>query len=180
MKNHQSACLILIIVIAGMLYGVNQLRNATNAARDTTAQAQTEAETAEQQAQLAQIQLKSLEAKTASLRTAYSQWKPHFANYKTPQDAELQIAEVIREGDVFLISQKFGSKEIEKGALISDALVADLVVEDDYAKVLNWLGRLEEAIPSCRISRCNIKRGDRGNDIHLELQVQVPILRQTP
>lgn len=178
MKNHQSACLVLVIFIAGMLYGVNELRNSTNEARDKAENAQTEAETAEQQAQLAQIQLKSLEAKTASLRTAYSQWQPHFAGYKTAQDAEMRIAEVIREGDVFLISQKFETKEIDKGAMISDALVANLVVEDDYAKTLNWLGRLEEEIPSCRISRCNMKRGDRGNDIHLELQVQIPVLEQ--
>ncbi|MDF1659282.1 MAG: hypothetical protein P1U58_16820 [Verrucomicrobiales bacterium] len=177
MNNHKSACLVLIMLIAGMLYGVNELRNATNGARDITAQVQTEAETAEQQAQLAQIQLKSLESKTAALRSAYSLWQPHFANYRSAQDAEQRIAEVIREGDVFLISQKFETKEIEKGALISDALVANLVVEDDYAKTLNWLGRLEEAIPSCRIVRCNIKRGDRGNDVHLELQIQIPVLR---
>ncbi|MEM7603326.1 MAG: hypothetical protein AAF357_18175 [Verrucomicrobiota bacterium] len=177
MNNHKSACLVLIILIAGMLYGVNELRNATNAARDVTAQAQTDAETAEQQAQLAQIQLKSLESKTSALRSAYAQWQPHFANYKTAQDAEQRIAEVIREGDVFLISQKFETKEIEKGALISHALVAELVVEDDYSKTLNWLGRLEEEIPSCRIERCNIKRGDRGNDVHLELKVQIPVLR---
>ncbi len=177
MNNHKSACLVLIMLVVGMLYGVNELRNATNSARDITAQVQTEAETGEQQAQLAQIQLKSLESKTADLRTAYSQWQPHFANYRSAQDAEQRIAEVIREGDVFLISQKFETKEIEKGALISDALVADLVVEDDYAKTLNWLGRLEEAIPSCRIARCNIKRGDRGNDIHLELKIQIPVLR---
>jgi len=176
MKNHQSACFVLVILITGMLYGVNELRNVTNEARDITAQVRTEAETAEQQAQLAQIQLKSLEAKTADHRAGYAQWKPHFANYRTAQDAEQRIAEVIRESDVFLISQKFETKEIEKGAMISDALVAHLVVEDDYAKTLNWLGRVEEAIPSSRISRCNIKRGDRGNDIHLELKVQIPVL----
>lgn len=176
MNNHKSACLVLVVLIVGMLYGVNELRNATNTARDITAEAKAEAETAEQQAQLAQIQLKTFESKTADLRTAYAGWKPHFANYRSAQDAEQRIAEVIREGDVFLISQKFESREIDKGSMISNALIADLVVEDDYSKTLNWLGRLEEAIPSCRITRCNIKRGDRGNDVHLELQVQVPVL----
>jgi hypothetical protein len=58
-----------------------------------------------------------------------------------------------------------------------EALVADLVVEDDYSKTLNWLGRLEEAIPTCRIIRCQIVRGDRGNDVHLDLQIQIPILK---
>ncbi len=178
MDNHKSACIVLAVLIAGMLYGVNELRNATNTARDISSEAKTEAETAEQQAQLAQIQLKSLESKTAALRSAYSQWEPHFATYRSPQDAEQRIAEVIREGDVFLLSQKFETREVEKDALINEALIADLVVEDDYAKTLNWLGKLEEAMPSCRIIRCNIKRGDRGNDINLELKVQIPVLAE--
>ena len=83
---------------------------------------------------------------------------------------------MIREGDFFLLSQKFTTAELEKESIISEALVADLIVEDDYAKTLNWLGRLEESIPSCRITKCQILRGDRGNDVHLELQVLIPIV----
>ncbi len=177
MKNHQSACFLLLLLTAAMLYGVNSLRNATSAARESALQVQTEAETAEQQIQLAQIQLKSLDSKTSELRLVYGEWKPHFESYRSPQDAEQRIAEVIRDGDVFLISQKFEAREVDRGAIISDALVADLVVEDDYSKALNWLGRLEEAIPSCRITRCQVGRGDRGNDIHLVVQLQIPILK---
>ncbi len=176
MKNHQSACVLLLFLTGAMLYGVSTLRNATAKAREEASQSQSDAETAEQKAQLAQIQLKTLDSKTAELRLIYGEWKPHFEAHRTPQDAEKRIAEVIREGSVFLISQKFEAKEVDRGSAISDALVADLVVEDDYAKALNWLGRLEEAIPSCRITRCQINRGDRGNDVHLTVQVQIPIL----
>lgn len=176
MNNHKSACILLLLLTGAMLYGVNTLRNATSSAREAARLSQTDAETAEQQAQLAQIQLKTLDSKTAELRLVYGEWKPHFDAYRTPQDAEQRIAEVIRDGDVFLISQKFEAKEYDKATLIAEALIADLVVEDDYTKTLNWLGRLEESIPNCRITRCQIQRGERGNDIHLELQVQIPIL----
>lgn len=176
MNDHKTACMILVLVIGAMLYGVNNLRNSTNAARSAAEAVRSEAEMAEQQAQLAEIQLKTLESKTAELRQVYNEWKPHFDNYRSPQDAERRIAEVIREGDVFLISQKFESQELDRNSMISHALVGDLVIEDDYAKTLNWLGRLEESIPSCRITRCNLKRGDRGNNIHLQLQIQVPVL----
>jgi len=176
MNEHKSACILLLLAIFGMLYGVNTLRNATSEARNFADETRIEAENAEQQAQIAQIQMKSLEASTAELRSAYAEWKPHFAAYRTPQDAEQRIAEVIREGDVFLISQRFGTREVDRNGLVASAVVADLVVEDDYAKTLNWLGKLEEAIPMSRITRCNLKRGDRGNDIHLELQLQIPVL----
>lgn len=176
MKNHQSACFLLLFLIGAMLYGVNSLRNATDGARELMKEALLEAETNEMQAQNAMTALKMLDSKTAELRLVYNEWKPHFESHRTPQDAEQRIAEVIREGDVFLISQKFETTEIEAGSIIKDALVADLVVEDDYAKALNWLGRLEEAIPSCRIAKCEIIRGDRGNDIHLEVRLEIPIL----
>ncbi|MDF1853743.1 MAG: hypothetical protein P1U85_23130 [Verrucomicrobiales bacterium] len=176
MSNHKVACFFLVLLIVGMLYGVNQLRNASVKARDAAEAAQVQAESAEQEAQLAQIQLKSLESKTAALRQISEEWKPYFERFATSQDAEQRLVEVIREGNVFLISQKFESREVDKEALISDALVADLVVEDDYTKTINWLGALEEQIPSCRISKCHLKRGDRGNDINLELQIQIPIL----
>ncbi len=176
MNNHKSACFLLLLITGAMLYGVNSLRNATSAARDAAQLSQSEAESSEQKAQLAQIQLKTLDSKTAELRLVYGEWKPHFEKYRTSQNAEQHIAEVIREGDVFLISQKFEAKEVDKTSIIAESLVGDLIVEDDYAKTLNWLGRLEESIPNCRITKCALKRGERGNDIHLELQVQVPIL----
>lgn len=176
MKNHQSACFLLLFLTGAMLYGVNTLRNSTDSARELMKQALVEAETAEFQAQNALSQLKMLDSKTAELRLVYNEWKPHFENHRNAQDAEQRIAEVIRDGDVFLLSQKFETEEIEAGSIIKDALIADLVVEDDYTKALNWLGRLEEAIPSCRITRCEIERGDRGNDIHLQLRLQIPIL----
>lgn len=178
MNNHKAACVVLLLLAAGMLYGVNQLRNASISARSAADAVQTEAESAEQQAQLAQIQLKTLEAKTAELRAVADKWRPHFDEFNTSQDAEQRIAEVIREGEVFLLSQKFETRELDQDDMISTAFVADLVFEDDYTKTLNWLGSLEQQIPNSRISRCVLGRGDRGNDINLELQIQVPVLNR--
>lgn len=176
MKSHQAACAFLAFLTAAMLYGVNSLRDATTAAQQLAEQSRQEAELAENQVQLAQIQLKSLDAKTVELRRLYNEWQPHFEAHRNSQDAEQRIAEAIRESEVFLISQKFDTREVEKGSLLSKALVADLVVVDDYAKALNWLGQIEETIPICRITKCTLTRGERGNDIHLVVQLQVPIL----
>ncbi len=176
MNDHKSACFLIILLIAGMLFGVNSLRNASTAAREVANGVRLEAEGAEQRAQLSDFQLKSLDSKTSELRTVYTEWTPYFESCRTPQEAEQKIVEVIRHGDVFTISQKFSQQELEREDQIKSALVADLVVEDDYAKALNWLGEIEKSIPHCRISKCVIMRGDRGNDVHMDVQVQIPIL----
>lgn len=177
MTNHQTACAVLALLTVGMLYGVNSLRNSTSAAREVAEKALADAETAESQVTIASNQLTLLDSKTAELRLVYGEWKPHFEAHRSAQEAEQRVAEVIREGNVFLISQKFETRDVDSQAIISEALVADLIVEDDYARSLNWLGKLEESIPSCRITKCSIGRGDRGNDIHLVVQLQIPILK---
>lgn len=177
MKNHQTACALLAVLTVGMLYGVNTLRNSTSAAREIAEQALTDAEAAEDQVTIASTQLTMLDSKTSELRLVYGEWKPHFEAHHTAQDAEQRVAEVIREGKVFLISQKFETREVDSQSIIPEALVADLIVEDDYSRSLNWLGKLEEAIPTCRITKCSIGRGERGNDVHLVVQLQIPILR---
>ena len=177
MNNHKSACFVLLIFIAGMLYGVSQLRNSTASARTTSESARSEAESAEQQSQLAEIQMKSLESKTADLRRIYSEWEPDFVSYGTQHEAERRILELIREGDILPISRQFDQREVDKNERISEVLVGDLVFEDDYVKTLNWLGKLEQTIPACRITKCVLTRGDRGNNVNMELQIQIPLLK---
>ena len=178
MNNHKTASLIILVFVGLMGFGVHKLRSKSVAARQASNAAKTEAEGAEQQKKIAEIKLKTVDAKTAELRKIYTEWIPHFDAYKNSRAGEQRISEVVREGDVFLSSKRFNYQELDKDDFITHALVADLVVEDDYARALNWLGKLEESIPSCRIAKCRIVRGDRGNNILMELKIQVPVLQK--
>lgn len=177
MNNHKAASILILLIVGLMGFGVHKLRAKAVAARDAANTTKSEAEQAEQQRKIAEIKLKTLDAKTAELRKIYTEWIPHFESFRSSRAGEQRITDIVREGDVFLLSQRFNYQEIDKGDLISHALVANLVVEDDYSKTLNWLGKLEESIPSCRIKQCKIERGTRGNNIHMELTVQVPVLK---
>lgn len=178
MNNHKAASILILLIVGLMGFGVHKLRAKAVAARDAENVAKSQANEAEQQKKIAEIKLKTIDAKTAQLRKIYTEWLPHFESFKSSRAGEQRITDVVREGDVFLLSQRFNYQEIDKGDLISHALVADLVVEDDYTKTLNWLGKLEESIPSCRIAKCRIERGDRGNNVKMELKVQVPVLNK--
>lgn len=178
MNNHKAASLLILAIVCLMGFGVHKLRSKAVVARDAANEAKSQAEQAEQQRKIAEIKLKTIDAKTAQLRKVYTEWIPHFEGFRTSRAGEQRITDKVREGDVFLLSQRFNFREIDKGDFISHALVADLVVEDDYSKTLNWLGILEESIPSCRISKCKIERGDRGNNIKMELTIQVPVLNK--
>lgn len=177
MNNHKIACAIIGVLTLAMLWGVNQVRAKAQVAKDDRSTAEVQTKGAEQQKMIAEASLQSVDKKTADLRKVYTEWLPHFQSLKNTSDGEQKIAEAVREGDVFLLSQKFKPKKMKDG-FIGNMLEAELVVEDEYSKVINWLGTLEQKIPTCRISKCAITRGDRGNDIHVEMKVEVPVIKQ--
>jgi hypothetical protein len=181
MNEHKMACVLLLVAIAGMVFGTQKMRNRAIESAEARDSAKAAAESAELQRRITETNLLALDKNTKDLRETYQQWLPHFQGVKSPQQGEQQIGQIIRQSDVFVLSQRFEVKEVspKMNAIIRKALVADLVFEDDYVKTLNWLGRLEQSLPSCRVTNCRLKRGDRGNNVRLELKVAIPILNQT-
>ena len=59
---------------------------------------------------------------------------------------------------------------------ISKTLNAKLVFEDDYVKTLNWLADLDGSLPAIRVSNCKLSKGQSGNDIKMELSLDIPII----
>ena len=179
MNGHKAAAFIILLFVLLMGFGVHKLRSKAVSAHKASEAAKSQANQAEQQRNIAEIKMKTADAKTAELRKVYTEWIPHFEGFKSSRAGEQKISDVVRESDVFLLSQRFNYQELDKGNFISHALIGDLILEDDYSKVLNWMGRLEESIPSCRISKCKITRGDRGNNVRMELKVQVPVIKNS-
>lgn len=178
MNNHKMACFFLLVLIGAMLYGTQEMRNRTNKARQAAEAAQAEAENAQFQRGIAETNLIALKSDTFELREGFAKWFPYFSSATTPQEGEQRIADAIRDGKVFLLSNRFQMKEYagdDRGVLIG-VLEGELDFEDDYVKTLNWLGKLEESVPNCRITSCNIIRGDRANNIRLKLKLEMPIM----
>ncbi len=178
MNNHKMACVFLMVLIAALVYGTQEMNHRAGESRQATEDAKAAAESAALQRQIAETNLIALETKTAELRKAYREWRPHFERVRSPQEGEQRIADFVRQGGVFLISQRFDLTQVsdDKTGAITRGLTAQLVFEDDYVKTLNWLGKFEEAFPGSRVNQCRLIRGERGNNIRLELKVVLPIL----
>ena len=43
-------------------------------------------------------------------------------------------------------------------------------------KALNWLADLEGSLPAVRVSNCKLTKGQSGNDIKMELSLDIPII----
>jgi len=61
---------------------------------------------------------------------------------------------------------------------IPKTMKAYLTFEDDYARLLNWLGDLEVKMPTLRTSSVRLAKGTRANDLRMEVVLEQPLLKQ--
>ena len=81
----------------------------------------------------------------------------------------------IKEAKIITLSQVFDSFDREDGSAIQSRLNAQLVLEDDYVKVFNWLAKFEGSVPAARVSSCKLSKGQSGNDLRMDLSLDLPI-----
>ncbi|MEC7863140.1 MAG: hypothetical protein VYC70_11005, partial [Verrucomicrobiota bacterium] len=82
----------------------------------------------------------------------------------------------IKQAGIITLSQVYETVDHVKGGTIPKTLNAKLVFEDDYVKTLNWLANLEASLPAIRVSNCKLSKGQSGNDIKMELSIDIPII----
>jgi len=75
-----------------------------------------------------------------------------------------------------VVNQKFEDKANLGERMRPRSILASLVVEDEYSKVLNWLGSLEKKIPLVRITSCRISAANTGRQVHMEVALEVPLI----
>ncbi len=52
---------------------------------------------------------------------------------------------------------------------------ASLVLEDQYARTINWLGEIERRLPLARLANCRLTGGNNNTQVHAEISLEVPL-----
>lgn len=122
-------------------------------------------------------QLNTLQKSSETLITFLDQWEPLLEAVKTGDSAEVQFISKIRDGNLVTLSQRFETVQLKAGSALPTATRAQLTFEDNYARLMNWLGGLEENLPTVRVNSLKITQGTRPQDVRMELTVDQPIYR---
>jgi len=108
-----------------------------------------------------------------------SQWKPYFAVITEKQDAETGISMKVREARMLNLSQRYEEIPHKINNKPNDSLPvllrATLLFDDNFSKLLNWFGQMEKIRPTMRVGRIDLSKGSRGNDLRMELVLEVPL-----
>ncbi|MFP6872260.1 MAG: hypothetical protein VCA55_02025 [Verrucomicrobiales bacterium] len=178
MNNKHMACVTLGMAIVGMAYATMSFYNKLKLAQDEEQAANAAYDSAVFGCSAQQRSFIILRDKTKAVREYLAQWEPHFRQTRNPQFGEALVNLRIKQDDIITLSQGFETVNMDKGGTIPRTLQARLVFEDDYIKTLNWLARLESSMPATRVSSCRLSKGQSGNDIKMELTIDVPILEE--
>ena len=180
MNNKHIACTILGLCIAAMLWFTFQSHGKMTSMTAESSQAETAAMNADSKRQMKDAELVRLRRDNAPLLNYLAAWKPYFDQTSTENFAETKLINRAKKGGMVIITQALSANIIKEAKLINKTVKQNVTFEDDYVQCLQWLGNLEEAMPTARVADCKITKGQNENNVRMELVIEVPVTEAAP
>ena len=178
MNNKHVACAIVAMLILALVEltlwvqgNRTKVQNEAGAAQQ--AQADANARLAQEQSQLGELRRQSTDL-IEFLRI----WQPYFTTIDNAQSAEINLSMRIKDANLVNLAQRFEQTPVKGNASIPNTMRAYLTFEDDYTRLMNWLGDLEVKMPTERTSSVRLSKGTRANDLRMEIVLEQPLLKQ--
>lgn len=184
MNAKQLAAVLLVLGIVLVFQLGMSLRNRATMAASQADAAVTEEEKLRTQLAEEESYLEGMRKESKDLIDFVGKWAPYFAIIEEQEAAETGISMKVREADMLNLSQRYEQVPHTINNKPNDSLPilvrASLVFDDSYAKLLNWMGTMEKIRPTMRVGRLALGRGSRGDDLRMELVLEVPLRAQNP
>jgi hypothetical protein len=175
MNHKHIAALLIGLCILGFVQTTLWMKDKLAAMVKEEQTAKAAADKAANESILEQQKLTTLRDSSADLIAFLEAWEPYFASMNTPQGAELGISMRLKSSNLVTLSQRYESAGVKDGGVIPRVMRANLTIDDNYARTLNWLGEMETEIPTLRVSSLRISRGQTANDIRADFVLEVPL-----
>ncbi|HSJ04650.1 MAG: hypothetical protein ACAI34_00625 [Verrucomicrobium sp.] len=176
MNGKKIACVLLMMILAGIAYGSQMMQKRAKAMRSDADSAEADASNARTLCTVEETTLATTRYDSRELREFLQVWDSEMSRIQTGQEAEQALLAVVRNSRILTVSQKFEVKENRNNPVVPKSLQGTLIVQDDYAKTLNWLGELERRLPLARITTCRIRQGESGRQVNLEIHFDIPLV----
>ncbi len=177
MNPKQLACVILMICIGMITYFGQIMHNKVNAMKESAKKATEDARTAEDGRQVSEILVTKTKAETEDLRRFLKAWIPYADRVQTEQEVESAFELSLRDRGITLVrSRKSEVKPRREDKFMPKVVQTSIVVEDDYAKVMNWFGDIEKRLPLARVTTCTLSGGSTVRQLKLDVTIEAPIV----
>ncbi len=179
MNSKHGACIVIGGLIGLMGYGTLVMKRKLTDMREQAAAAQTAFDNAFQGRQNEHTKLLKRQRETEGVREYLKAWEASFAAVDSGDKADRIFDTRVKQGGILALNKSSEPTAVKKDSAIAQTVLASLVFEDDYKKSLEWLSAFEGEVPASRVSSCTITKGQRGDDIKMELSIEFPLLSAT-
>ena len=128
--------------------------------------------------------LADLQRQSKELLSFIAKWQPYYAVIEEKQAAETGISMKVREAGMLNLSQRYQQVphkiNNKENASLPVLVRATLVFDDNYSTLLNWFGNMEKIKPTMRVGKIALSKGSRGEDLRMELVLEVPLRKAKP
>lgn len=182
MNQKHLASILLFAVIIALAQGVLMLNKKRQAAEDAAEGAESKLATSAALRSQAQTVLTRTRESTAPLRKYYRMWLPEFE--KT--DSELKSKDsfnrtIKRVPNLVMFDQGMNPAAPNKEATyVVQRTSGRAKFEGDYQKSIQLISMIEREIPTSRISSIEIRKGQRANDVEVQVVVEFPVIAASP
>lgn len=177
MNSKHAASVILILLIVAMGYGTMVMKTKLNEMQEAESGAQQSYDMSMAGRQTEQSMLQKRKRETEGKREYYKEWLKYFEAVDTEAKSETQFNNRIKMGGLIALNRSAETiKNDDKDSSITNAVKATLTFEDDYKKAMEWLANFESGVPASRVSQLKIKKGESGDEIRMELEIDFPLL----
>ncbi len=176
MNKKHLACAIVFIVIICIVQASLSMNRRMLKMRADAAKAEQTANISSSQLTHEHLQLEGLRKTSKPLIDYLNLWQPYFSSVDSPQNAELKISLKIKEDNLITLSQRYEVASQKNNRSLPSLMRAHVTFEDNYSRLLNWIGRLEQELPTMRISSVRVAKGTGPNDLKLDMTLEQPIM----
>lgn len=163
-------------LIGVIVYIAQIVHQKVSAMRQEAEDAESAATNAETERSAAEIKTAVLKTETEEIRRFLRAWLPAVEKIQTQQEVEQTIELSLREGGIGLVRQRRTEpKGSSTNKLIPKSVLTTLTIEEEYAKVLNWLGGIERRLPLSRMKIVQITGGSTARQLKLDVSFETPI-----
>lgn len=182
MNNKHLASLLLFLVMFGLCYGVMTLNKKKLAAEEESDAAVSKLAMTTNLRKTAEEALAKTRESTAPLRKYYRMWLPEFEKTDSEIKAKNSFLQTIKRiPSLVMFDQGMNPLAPNKdAAYVAQRASGRAKFEGDYQKSLQLLSMIERELPTSRIASVEVRKGQRANDVEVNLVVEFPVILAAP
>jgi hypothetical protein len=180
MQNKQIACFFIILLAGSLGYLILMAKKKNDEQVRLADAAVQKQNTTQLSLNNAKLNLATLKNSTAAVRQYFRLWEPELKTIDKTEKAEEAIQNTIRDSKLYALESKSTTQPVVGNKFVTKVLVSEMTLEDDFHRIINWMGSLEELRSGCRITTCSISKGSTANDVRMKIVIETPVMDGTP